>query len=62
MAIPEQLPADDGWVLTYVYDAATEGSELVVLDASAIDGGPLATVELPGRVPHGFHAAWVPAH
>ncbi|HET9543275.1 MAG TPA: carotenoid oxygenase family protein [Acidimicrobiales bacterium] len=59
---PGGTDEDDGWVLTYVYDAATEGSELVVLDASAIDGGPLATVELPGRVPHGFHAAWVPAH
>lgn len=59
---PDGTDEDDGWVLTYVYDAATEGSELVVLDASAIDGGPLATVELPGRVPHGFHAAWVPAH
>ena len=59
---PDGADEDDGWVLTYVYDAATEGSELVVLDASAIDGGPLATVELPGRVPHGFHAAWVPAH
>ena len=53
---------DDGWVLTYVYDTAPEGRELADLDASAIDAGPLATVELPGRVPDGFHAAWVPAH
>jgi carotenoid cleavage dioxygenase-like enzyme len=59
---PDGTDEDDGWVLTYVYDAATEGSELAVLDASDLSVGPVATVGLPGRVPHGFHAAWVPAH
>jgi carotenoid cleavage dioxygenase len=59
---PDGTDEDDGWVLTYVYDAATAGSELVVLDAADLTAGPVATVELPARVPHGFHAAWVPAH
>ncbi len=58
---PDGTDEDDGWVLTYVYDAATEGSELAVLDASDLAAGPVGTVALPARVPNGFHAAWVPA-
>jgi carotenoid cleavage dioxygenase-like enzyme len=26
-----------------------------------VAAGPVASVALPARVPHGFHAAWVPA-
>jgi carotenoid cleavage dioxygenase len=32
----------------------------VVLDAQAIDKGPIATAELPRRVPFGFHGNWAP--
>jgi carotenoid cleavage dioxygenase len=58
---PDGTDEDDGWVLTYVYDAATDKSELAVLDATDLAAGPVGTVALPVRVPHGFHAAWVPA-
>ncbi len=58
---PDGSDEDDGWLLTYVYDAATDRSELAVLDAADVGAGPLGTVALPVRVPHGFHAAWVPA-
>ncbi len=51
---------DDGWYLTLVHDRATDRSELVVLDASAPGGGPVARVHLPTRVPLGFHGNWVP--
>lgn len=58
-------PADDrpggpGWLLTYVYDAATDTSDLVVLDADALDSAPVATIHLPRRVPYGFHGNWLP--
>ena len=36
-------------------------SELLVLDSQDVAAGPVATVTLPGRVPHGFHGTWVPA-
>ncbi len=52
---------DEGWVLTVVYDAARDASDLVVLDATAMGGPPVATVHLPVRVPFGFHGSWVPA-
>lgn len=50
---------DDGWLMSLVHDRATDRSELVVLDASAPGEGPVAAVELPNRVPLGFHGNWV---
>lgn len=52
---------DDGWLLAYVYDAAADRSDLVVLDATAFAAAPVATVHLPQRVPYGFHGSWIPA-
>jgi len=51
---------DEGWVLSVVYDAATDRSDLVILDATSFAGPPVATVHLPVRVPFGFHGSWVP--
>jgi carotenoid cleavage dioxygenase len=51
---------DDGWLLSLVYDQAEDRSDLVVLAADDPDGGAVATVQLPARVPLGFHGNWVP--
>lgn len=51
----------EGWLLTFVYDHHTRRSELVILDALDVESGPVGTVKMPRRVPHGFHATWVPA-
>ncbi|MFC0529844.1 carotenoid oxygenase family protein [Phytohabitans kaempferiae] len=50
---------DDGWLLTYVYDARTDRSRVVVLDAGDFTGPPVAVVHLPVRVPSGFHVNWI---
>jgi carotenoid cleavage dioxygenase len=50
---------DDGWVMTIVYEATTDSSELVLLDAQDYLGEPVARVQLPQRVPFGFHGNWV---
>ncbi len=50
----------EGWVLSVVYDATTERSDLVILDATSFAGPPVAIVHLPDRVPFGFHGSWVP--
>lgn len=50
----------DGWLLCLVYDPRNDLSELVVLDTDDFTGPPAAVVRLPVRVPHGFHATWVP--
>lgn len=49
---------DDGYLVTFVYDKATEASRFVVLDAADMAAAPVATVALPQRVPHGFHGSW----
>jgi carotenoid cleavage dioxygenase len=51
---------DDGWVMSYVYDATTDRSDVVILDGRDFTGEPVATIHLPVRVPFGFHGNWVP--
>ncbi len=50
---------DAGVVMTFVYDAARDTSDLVLLDAQHFTGPPIATVHLPQRVPFGFHGNWI---
>jgi carotenoid cleavage dioxygenase-like enzyme len=59
--VPSGPGEDEGHLLSYVFDANRERSDLVVLDATDVRAGPVATVELPARVPYGFHATWVPS-
>ena len=51
---------DDGYVMAYVFDAKRNASDVVILSAQDFAGPPLAVVELPVRVPFGFHGDWVP--
>ncbi len=50
---------DEGYVLTFVYDAARGASDLAILDAQNFEKGPVARVHLPRRVPYGFHGSWI---
>lgn len=50
---------DDGVLMGFVYDQATDRSELAILDAQTLD--TVARIHLPHRVPAGFHGNWVPA-
>lgn len=49
----------DGFLLSVVYNAERDVSDLYILDAMNIDQQPLAIVQLPHRVPNGFHGNWV---
>jgi carotenoid cleavage dioxygenase len=51
---------DEGFVMSFVYDGATDSSRFVILDARDFGKPPLAEVALPQRVPFGFHGNWVP--
>jgi carotenoid cleavage dioxygenase-like enzyme len=53
------LGEDEGYVLTFVYDAARGASDLVIIDAQNFEKGPVAKVHLPRRVPYGFHGSWI---
>jgi carotenoid cleavage dioxygenase len=52
---------DDGYLMTYVYDASTDESSFVIMDAATMDNTPVASIALP-RVPNGFHGSWIPAN
>jgi carotenoid cleavage dioxygenase len=49
----------DGYLLSYVYREALNKSDLVILDAQHVDEEPVAVIQLPHRVPFGFHGCWV---
>ncbi len=50
----------DGWLMALVQSAETGTSALHILNAEDIDGEAQAVIELPQRVPAGFHGNWVP--
>lgn len=49
---------DDGWIMTVVYEGNEQRSDVVLLDASDISH-EVARVQLPVRIPSGFHGNWV---
>jgi carotenoid cleavage dioxygenase len=51
---------EQGYYVTFRTDTETMRSDWVVLDASDIAAGPIATVGLPARVPAGLHGNWFP--
>ena len=57
-----QLDEDDVWLMALCYDAASNQSELVVLDALDIEAGPIAVLPLRNPIPHGLHGNWVGAY
>lgn len=50
---------DDGYLVGFVWNEATQASQAYVTDAKDISRGPMCRITLPQRVPHGFHATWV---
>jgi len=51
---------DEGWLIGFVYDRTRDASDLVIFDAQRVSAGPVARIQLPRRVPQGFHGAWIP--
>ena len=56
---PGASAADDGWVLTVIWNGARSASDLVILDAATL--AEVAVLELPLALPHGLHGSWVAA-
>ncbi len=50
---------DHGWLLVCMYRAASDTTDLVILDAADVAAPPVATVHLDRRIPAGFHGAWI---
>ncbi|KAL2490270.1 Carotenoid 9 [Abeliophyllum distichum] len=50
---------DDGYLIFFAHDENTGKSAVNVIDAKSMSPDPIAVVELPNRVPYGFHAFFV---
>ncbi|MEO8458232.1 MAG: carotenoid oxygenase family protein, partial [Chloroflexota bacterium] len=50
---------DEGWVATFAHDEREGQSSLLILNAQDFDGEPQARINMPVRVPYGFHGAWI---
>lgn len=55
---PGGTAEDDGWVMTLVYDAEQQRTQLAILDARNLSAGPVATIRLPHALPFGLHGSW----
>lgn len=51
---------DDGYLVAYLQNLRDATTSLVVANAKDPDADPICRVELPRRIPIGFHACWVP--
>lgn len=58
--VPRGADADegDGWLTAVVYRAVENRSDLLVFEAQDVAKGPIATAEMPRRMPFGFHGNW----
>lgn len=56
---PGRAGEQDGWLMCYAFNEERCLSDLLVIDARDFSGAPVARVELPYRVPFGFHGVWV---
>jgi carotenoid cleavage dioxygenase-like enzyme len=52
-------PEADGYLITPVYDHATDTTDIVIIDTDDFTGTPVATIHLSVRIPHGFHTTWI---
>ncbi len=50
---------DEGYLLSVVFDGDSGGSHLRIIDAQDFTAPPVAKIQLPQRVPFGFHGNWV---
>lgn len=56
----DAMAEDEGWLLTLVYDATCDRSDLVILDARDLNQGPVAKLHLKHHVPYGLHGTFTP--
>lgn len=61
VADPAGQREEDGFIFTFVQQAHTPTGRFCILDARDLAAGPIATVDLPRRVPAGLHGSWLAA-
>jgi all-trans-8'-apo-beta-carotenal 15,15'-oxygenase len=57
---PDGTQEDHGWLVVLVFDAASDRTDIVVLDAANISHPPIATIHLKHHIPFGLHGNFTP--
>jgi len=57
---PGAAREEDGWLVSLVYDAGAHASHVAILEADALEKGPIARAWFDHHLPFTFHGAWVP--
>jgi all-trans-8'-apo-beta-carotenal 15,15'-oxygenase len=55
---PGSTQEDDGWLITMIYDGVKDRSAIVILDATDLTKGAIATLQLTHHIPYGLHGSW----
>ncbi|MEN9247224.1 MAG: carotenoid oxygenase family protein, partial [Gloeomargarita sp. GMQP_bins_69] len=51
-----------GWLISFVYNAARQCTDVVILEAANVAAGPVATLHLRHHVPYGLHGSFTPVY
>jgi all-trans-8'-apo-beta-carotenal 15,15'-oxygenase len=57
---PDATAEDAGWLLTIVFDAQRDRSDVVILDAQDLQRQPVARLHLQHHIPYGLHGSFTP--
>ena len=49
---------DDGYLVSFITNENTQGSEIVLIDCQRFDEGPICRIELPHKLCSGTHSCW----
>jgi len=49
---------DDGYLITFVTNENTQGSELLLIDCKRFEAGPVCRIALPHKLCSGTHSCW----
>ncbi len=57
--VDEPQSEDHGYLITFVWNEKSRIQELQIFNARALEGGPITRINMPHRIPIGFHACWM---
>lgn len=58
--VPDPESSHSGWLLTVVYEANQDQSEVWIYQRDQLSADPLCRLLLPRVIPHSFHGTWQP--
>ncbi|MEN9226098.1 MAG: carotenoid oxygenase family protein [Thermostichus sp. HHBFW_bins_43] len=57
---PDRDEEEAGWIVTVIFDAASQCSQVVLLEAQDLTAGPVARIPLRHHIPYGLHGCFTP--